>query len=302
MKDVSIIIVTYNRPLTLLSVIDSYLNQQHVGELIIVDDGSSKDYSRVIDDCERKCDSKKIKFIYKKNKSNCGAAYARRIGLSLAKCNYVLWGEDDLYLEDKYIETLRPIVNDKTAAFGAIYYNMEQSYSLEEKNKVISKQQNSELPFMNWKTIEGYFRLPGKQPQPCLFGHAIYLAPRNPYDLINIYEGYKINGFREETDIQIQLRKQGVTFIYCGFTECYHLKERIGDEKYGGQHKNLRLVQEVYYIINNNIFITRNYEVIKKYNRNIYSAKQLKYEFFKKRILFLWSLIKGKARKVVFIW
>lgn len=299
MNDVSIIMVTYNRPITLLSVIDSYINQQYINEIIVIDDGSTKSYEDFSKYCRNKCSERDILYIYHKNKENKGAAYARNVGLSFAHSRFVLWGEDDLYLDNNYVEMLHPYVNDMTAVFGAIYYDMSKDYSPEKKFKIIRDQQTAGIELMNWKTIEGYFRLHEDNPIKCLFGHAVYIAPRQKYDLIEIFNGYRVNGFREETDIQLQLGGKGVQFLYCGFVECYHLKERIGDEKYGGQHKDPRFIQEIYYVLNNNLFLNRNYKYIKEFKQDISPKIHLKLSFFVERISFLLKLLRKKISRVV---
>lgn len=295
-KGISIIMVTYNRPKTLLSVIDTYILQKDICELIVVDDGSTKQYDSFNEYCRTKCGELGIEYIYVKNDRNYGAAFSRKVGVDYAQGEFIFWGEDDLYLEDKYIENLRPYVTSKSAAFGSIFYDMDMHYTLEEKSNCIMHQQNRNIPLMDWNTLEGYFRLKKDEIESVLFGHAVYLVKTEIMKKISVFNGYKVNGFREETDIQLQLRFEGIDFLYVSEAKCYHLKNRIGDENKGGQHKDSRLRQELFYIINNNIFINRNYEIIKYYNPKLTSKTRLKINFIKKRMRFNLTLV---ARKIV---
>lgn len=297
MRNISIIMVTYNRPLTLKKVIDSYLNQMNIKELIVIDDGSTKSYVEFIDYCSKECASKNIKLIYHKNEVNKGAAYSRKKGLEFVTGEYVFWGEDDLFLDDAYIETLIPYVNAENAAFGAIYYEMDIGLPEQEKKILIENQKKKAGELMDWRTIEGYYRYKLDNIVDVIYGHAVYMAPFSVFNDIKIYTGYKVNGFREETDIQLQLRREGLSFLYVSDAECYHLKSRVGDENKGGQHKDSRIKQELYYIINNNIFLDRNYELIKKYNTDIYSKSRMKWRYIYKRFCFNLSLVMKKIMR-----
>lgn len=297
MQNISIIMVTYNRPLTLKKVIGSYLIQKNIKELIVIDDGSTKSYDDFISYCTKECSLKSIEFKYQKNTSNRGAAYSRKKGLEFVTGKYVLWGEDDLFLDDTYIEKLMPYVNSKNAAFGSIYYEMDTDLPEQIKQSLIKAQNERVGELMDWRTLEGYYRYKLDKIEDVIYGHAVYVAPYSMFNGIDIYTGYMVNGFREETDIQLQLRKKGLSFLYVSDAECYHLKNRIGDENKGGQHKNSRVKQEIYYIKNNNLFLDRNYEVIRNYKSDIYSKNGLKLRYIYKRFCFNLSLVVNKITR-----
>ncbi|PKB53322.1 hypothetical protein CRH03_22880 [Clostridium sp. HMb25] len=144
---VSIIIPTCNRPKTLLKVIDSYLCQEHIRELIIVNDGSTLSYDEVISVIRDKAARKNIDVIYLKNEVKMGAGATRNIGLAKARAEYILWGEDDLQLRYDYVKTLLKKQPQKQICFGTIIYDCLTScskglmwiYRREKKNKITIK-------------------------------------------------------------------------------------------------------------------------------------------------------------------
>lgn len=263
---ISIIIPTYEREKTLEAVLPSYLEQKYVKQLIIINDASKRcTYDKVVEECKRCCAQKDIEFVYVKNIDNMGAAYCRNLGIEKATQRFILWGEDDLYLQMNYLEVLRPLVDDNKAACGTIIYDIELDESDIEIQKKIIQQQEVDRPLFDFNLLEGYFRLNVVGEVEIPFAHAILLVPRKAYDHIVYYEKYKKNGYREETDAQIQMAQNGLTIIYSSKTKCFHLK-RVKEDK-GGQHANSFLMYEIYKIKNNNIFLSRHYNYFrKKYN------------------------------------
>jgi glycosyltransferase involved in cell wall biosynthesis len=102
--DVSVIIPTYNRKDTLCRSVDSSLNQPSCNvEVIVVDDGSTdktekilREYygERIIEDGESSEDDPG-KIVYQRNKSNQGVSYARNMGLSMSRGQYVKFLDSD---------------------------------------------------------------------------------------------------------------------------------------------------------------------------------------------------------------
>lgn len=260
---ISIIIPTYNRVDTLELVLPSYFIQKEVGEIIIVDDNSLDNYAPLIDKARKKYS---IPLIYIKNQNNLGAAGSRNVGLKIAKYDMILWGEDDAFLDSKYTEILLKHVNPKgnTAICGAIHYGLLPYYTNEQMQSIIEEQIKtaSNKKLFDFNFFEGCYQKNVKELCEIPFGHALLLAPRSFYDNVTYFEGYKVNGFREESDAQIQMLKNGNHIFYTSETCCYHFPGNFN--KKGGQHNNLRLTYEIYKIINNAIFMKRHYNYLKK--------------------------------------
>lgn len=286
---VSIIIPTYDRPGTLRAVIDSYLEQDNISELIIIDDASSKSYSKINEYIACKANSLSINYIYHKNLRNMGAAYCRNKGISLSNCRYILWGEDDAFLSKEYLSILFNKISNQKIMLGSIYYGITPTMNEDERESIIREQQKSSKPLFNYRTFEGYYRKLTKQEMEVPFGHSLILVPKSAYNDISYYENYKVNGYREESDAQVQMLKKGYKIIYSSEAECYHLPSYAIET--GGQHKSSRFRQELYTIKNTFVFYDRHFDYLKERFMIDTSLSEQKLYFVIDRV----NLIKSKV-------
>lgn len=98
MKDITVIIPTYNRAPLLKKAMQSVLGQREKpAEIIIVDDGSTDHTQLVVE--ELTCSLTKIKYLYQPNR---GPAAARNTGIMHASCDYLAFlDSDDEYHKEK---------------------------------------------------------------------------------------------------------------------------------------------------------------------------------------------------------
>lgn len=100
---VSIGLIAYNRELTLPDAIKSLLAQSYKNiELIISDDASSDDTSRISREFARK--DRRVKFY--RQKKNIGLPHNSNFVLAKAKGEYFMWASDDDMWEKDFIKTL----------------------------------------------------------------------------------------------------------------------------------------------------------------------------------------------------
>lgn len=289
-NSVSVIIPTYNRPKTLMRVIESYIKQSYVQELIIIDDGSTKKYSEVLNEVEKLIEIKNIRLIYKKNGVKRGAAYCRNLGISLANCEYILWGEDDAFLSDNYVSLLMEKGDDQDIVFGSIYYDITPEMTYEEKEEIMIKQQNVNKPIFDYDIFEGYYRRSTNGFKSVPFGHALILVPKCAYRNVEYFEAYKVNGYREESDAQVQMVKNGYRILYHPKAISFHFPRKQIEN--GGQHNSSILRHELYKILNNNKFLDRHYDFFnKEYRLNISK--------FKMKVMFMMNIIKTLRARIV---
>ena len=96
MKDcISVVIPVYNGARTLPAALDSVLVQEHVKEVLLIDDGSTDETASVIRAYREKSD--KIRYIV--NEGNLGAAASRNKGVRLAQGEYIAFLDADDYWE-----------------------------------------------------------------------------------------------------------------------------------------------------------------------------------------------------------
>ena len=121
MPTVSIILATYNRRHLLGRSVKSVLNQTYQDyELIIVDDGSTDDTEKVV----QNFNSEKIKYI--KHPKNKGIPAARNTGIRLAEGDYIAFqDDDDEWMPEKLERQINAYINESPEV-GVVYtqYNL----------------------------------------------------------------------------------------------------------------------------------------------------------------------------------
>ena len=109
MIQISIVVLAYNVEKYIKRCIDSILKQNDEGiELIIINDGSTDKTRDIIEGFSK---INKVKII---DKENSGVNSCRKLGLDLAKGNYILFVDGDDWIEENSIEILKKISSDKS--------------------------------------------------------------------------------------------------------------------------------------------------------------------------------------------
>lgn len=92
---ISIIIPTYNRKEMLLQAVQSVEAQNYNEvEIIVIDDNSSDGTEKYFGN------NSKSNVVYKKNNSNMGPGYSRKLGYSISSGEYIIFMDDDDYYTD----------------------------------------------------------------------------------------------------------------------------------------------------------------------------------------------------------
>lgn len=108
---VSVIIPVYNAEKFVFQAIKSVLIHDCVGEVIIVEDGSSDNSYKVCQDISRKYP--KVKFYTHPHHENRGAAASRNLGVQLAEFPIISFLDaDDIYYENRFKEALSILKSD----------------------------------------------------------------------------------------------------------------------------------------------------------------------------------------------
>ena len=99
MDKVTIIIPVYNAEKTIEKCISSVLNQTYKNlEILVIDDGSKDNSFEVI----KSIDDPRIKAIKKKNE---GVAVTRNKGIKMALGKYIMFIDNDDFIDEDYVET-----------------------------------------------------------------------------------------------------------------------------------------------------------------------------------------------------
>lgn len=137
MKNLSIIIATYNSGKYLKKCIESILNQTITNfEIIIIDDGSTDNTFEILN---KEFDLKKEKIYYKKIE-NSGVSIARNIGINISRGEYITFLDADDWLADidaYKIMYLKAKENDLDAVICDYYYyfdNIKKNFIYKSSN------------------------------------------------------------------------------------------------------------------------------------------------------------------------
>lgn len=126
---ISVIIPVYNVENTLMRCVDSILNQSYKDfELILIDDGSNDNSSRICDKYEK--EDSRVRVIHKE--TNEGVSSARNMGLDVAEGTYITFVDSDDYVETEYLQEL--IEAFQNGKVDVVYMEYNRITASDEKN------------------------------------------------------------------------------------------------------------------------------------------------------------------------
>ena len=125
---ISFIIPCYNCEKTICRCIDSIINQKlNSYEIIIIDDGSSDNTKKIID--EKYINIKEIKYYYKENE---GQGIARNYGIQKALGEYITFIDSDDFYYKKSLKRIEENLNDE---FDIIIFGLKKSENIKKDFK-----------------------------------------------------------------------------------------------------------------------------------------------------------------------
>src|SRR6187402_3490727 len=97
---ITMVVPTRNRAHTLRRVIPSYYEQNLVSEIVFISDAGIDDSETVIKQCANRYPHVVTRFV--RNTERHGASYSRNVGVGCASNDFILFCDDDEYLEAGY--------------------------------------------------------------------------------------------------------------------------------------------------------------------------------------------------------
>ncbi len=120
---ISVIIPVYNAELYLSEALESAVHLPEVGEILLVEDGSTDNSLSV---CKQWSDSyEKIKLLTHFENKNLGASESRNLGIKNSKYEYIAFLDaDDIYCENRFTEAIKKIltIKDIDGVYCAVGY------------------------------------------------------------------------------------------------------------------------------------------------------------------------------------
>jgi len=253
----SLIVPTRNRCYTLRVVARSWYTQRDIDEIIFVDDCSEDETRSFIDDLSSQFSYPSTKYI--RNPVRRGAAGSRSIGIAQASGELVLFCDDDEYLEEEYVKSCKDALSD--SAVGAVSGRRLYMRLGETTQQTIERcgSGNRERKFFkSWLCeVDDHGYLPPRASLPLL--NAIILTRKSLLERFGFDDFYsRGNGYREESDFQMQLFLNGYQNVMLSTVHSIHLPLEF--VKSGGarltRKKGLTKLLSYYWTVRNNSHFT----------------------------------------------
>lgn len=253
---ISLIVPSRNRAHTLRIVGESLYRQNKVTEIIFVLDASTDDSEAVIDGLARSFPA--IRTVVLRNESRKGAPYNRIKGYRAATNDFIAFTDDDTYLEPGYFETCLNKMLATDAAFVS--------------GRLVTKLPNQTFDQAIAAFGNGTLDGPLLMPVTCELRHNARFTGdvRMPFTLpIGItrrallerfsYDPFycRGNGYREETDFQMNAFVNGYEMLVTNEVHCVELSR--WENRSGGQRTS-RFAQLYWSIYYTNYFFGKYYE------------------------------------------
>jgi glycosyltransferase involved in cell wall biosynthesis len=254
---ISIIVPTWNRAYTLEKVLPSLFEQEGVGEIILVSDGGTDDSRAVFDATAARYPRVAAKFVRQQVRK--GQAAARNEGARHAGNPFILYCDDDEYLEPGYAKTCLEILLKRGA--GAVSGRRVYMFQGESPAEALARFGHGfrrRRPFDPWLLeLVNAAKFEGDAVLP--FTNAIILTRTEfvtRYGFDEFY-GSAGSGYREESDFQMNLSVNGYDVIMTNRVHSIHLA--LKDVTSGGARAP-SLNKLIAMVRNNNHFYDRFYD------------------------------------------
>jgi glycosyltransferase involved in cell wall biosynthesis len=223
---ITIVIPTRDRLKALEAVWPSYLRHPDVARIILVDDGSADGtHSAVKAWAERA----PIQVDVIRHSAPQGQPAARLAGIAAANTEWILFGEDDVWLSDGYCATLLREAHDLGASIIAgriVTARVPVDFSEEHLADPPGEAAAYESVF-DFRSLEADFSARLTEPVPAPFLHSIALIRRNLLERVTFDTWYAGNSWREETDFYLAANESGARVYFTPNAVCYHLRGPI---------------------------------------------------------------------------
>jgi glycosyltransferase involved in cell wall biosynthesis len=243
---ITLIVPTRNRAHTLRLVAPSYFAQDGVSELIFVSDAGDDDTAAVIAEVARQFPDKVWRML--RNENRLGASQSRNVGVAASTNDFTLFCDDDEYLEAGYAQILLQKLQalDAGAVSGRRIYltpGESRANALQRFGTGIGTSKTFRpliCEYVNGAKFSGDISIP--------ITNAIILTKRSLLQQFPFDDYYaRGNGYREETDFQMNLFVHGFDIHVTNDCHSFHLP--LSQVRTGGQRARplKRLYWSIFY-------------------------------------------------------
>jgi len=232
-QPVTLLIPVYNRARALAATFASDVQSKQVAKIVLVDDGSDDDTPQVM---QRLQASSPIPVQIVRHESRQGQQRSRMSAIAQAETEWVIFGEDDVYLGPNYIDILLAEAQQLSAdviAGRLVDVRVPEAFSLDLlRDPIAATPTNPDKVFDMPRFGANYTARPS-QPIPAPYVHTIALIRRSLFDQVHFDPFYGGNAVREETDFYLSAAARGHKIYFSPSVVAYHLRGPIAGS--GGQ-------------------------------------------------------------------
>ena len=256
---VTVLIPTYNRRRALETVWPSYLVHPDVARIVVIDDGSTDGTADRVRELAKKTS---IPVDVIRHETQRGQPASRMSGIAAATTEWVLFGEDDVWLARDYCSTLLREARELGAAIIAgrivtarVPGDFDESCLVDPPSPARGADEVFDL-----ESMDASFNERVNAPVPAPYIHSIALIKRDVFSKVKFDAWYSGNSWREETDFYLAANASGAKAFFSGSTVCFHLRGPIS--AVGGQRVN-RLWFEYLAWRNTRYLVTKHWPYLK---------------------------------------
>lgn len=243
--DVTAIIPVYNRAEALRIVFPSYVRSARVRRVVLVDDASTDATPQIMQDLAA---SSPVPVEIVRNAQRGGAQQSRNRGLSFLDTDWAIMGEDDVYLNDDYVQVLqRQAAEIGADIIGGRLVNVPVPGKFAEQMLKDTVPDISSGGVFNLSLFSMESSARPDRPMVAPFLHSVVLVRRCVFEQVTYDPWYRGNGVREETDFCLSAGAAGFRLFFSPDAVCFHLRGPVADR--GGQRMS-RIGMEFWNLVN----------------------------------------------------
>ncbi|HEY4954662.1 MAG TPA: glycosyltransferase family 2 protein, partial [Gemmatimonadaceae bacterium] len=205
---ITVLIPTYNRVRALEAVWPSYFTDPAVARVIVIDDGSTDGTMERVAGWAR---SARIPVEVIRHDSQRGQPASRLTGIAAARTEWVLFGEDDVWLSEGYCSTLLNEARNLGASIIAgrlVTARVPGEFSRDLLVDPPSELRDARGVF-DLASLDADFSSRTAGPIPAPFVHSIALIKSEVFNNSSFDTWYAGNSWREETDFYLAANARG---------------------------------------------------------------------------------------------
>lgn len=220
-----------------------------------------------------------------------GQPAARKTGIAAADTEWVLFGEDDVWLAGDYCATLlREAVHlEASVIAGRLITARVQGAFDPLQLRDVSPPAEFTGSVFDFDVLDADFSVRTVTPVRAPFVHSIALIKRQLFSDVTFDTWYAGNSWREETDFYLAANAIGAKVFFTPSTKCFHLRGPISAS--GGQRMN-RVMFEYMAWRNTRHLVSKHWEYLKRSHGLRGSALTWMLRFYTRRQL-------GQLRRIV---